>query len=192
MKKRIFLPIVMIIILLLIPICCNAITQDEVEIDSLLSNFNNIKPTLLLIFISILIVNLIVSVFTILIVVIKKKKILNYAKFLILFFEITFLVYFIYVKYAYKWSCIFTISEPSYTIGRYLISSGVAFVIAQLVCIKWTSKLKERFFLISAILGFITILGVFISGNLYLNSLKQESNRWDQFHKNNPGYIGQL
>lgn len=186
MKKRVILFVVIMITFVFIPICSYAITADEAYIDSLLSTYDYIKYNLLNILIAIIAIDSLISI----VVIIKKKNNKKqYAKYLIILFEITLLIYFIVVQCIYDvFGEMITYFKLTVLLGYVCILLSFVSIVIQMITIKCDSNIKKRVFKIFTILSIITLVGIIISGNLLVNHVKNESEKWDTIRRNNQGW----
>ena len=183
MKKRAILFVAIMLILVFIPICSNAITTNEMDMDNFLRTYNDIGDNLFYILIVIIAIDSLISI----VVIIKKKNNKKqYAKYLIILFEITLLIYFIIVQCIYNvFGKMITYFELTVLLGYVYILLSVVSTVIQMITIKCDSKIKKRLFKIFAILSIITLVGIIISGNLLVNHVKNENEKWDTIRRNN-------
>ena len=178
MKKRVILFVVIMLTFVFIPICSNAITANEEYIDSLLSAYDYIKYNLLNILIAIIAIDSLISI----VVLIKKKSNKRqYAKYLIILFEITLLIYFIVVQCIYDvFGEMITYFNLTVLLGWGYVCILLSFVsiVIQMITIKCDSNIKKRVFKIFIILSIITLVGIIISGIFLINRVKSEDEEW--------------
>lgn len=183
MKKRAILFVTIMLILVFIPICSNAITTNEMDIDNFLRTYDDIGDNLFYILIVIIAIDSLISI----VILIKKKS--NYAKYLIILFEITLLIYFIVIQCIYDvFGEMITYFNLTVLLGYVCILLSVVSTVIQMITIKCDSNIKKRLFKIFAILSIITLVGIIISGNLLVNHVKNENEKWDTIRRNNQGW----
>lgn len=183
MKKSVILVVAILLTFVFIPICSNAITTNEGDMQRFLNTYNDIKYNLLYILIAIIAIDSLISI----VVIIKKKNNKRqYVNYLILLFEITLLIYFIAVLCIYNiFGKMITYFNLTVLFGYICILLSLVSSIIQMLTIKCDSKIKKRLFRIFAILSIITLVGIIISGNLLVNHVKDENEKWDTIHRNN-------
>lgn len=188
MKKRVRLFIIIMVVFLLIPIFSNAITREQLEIGNFLESYNSNKNKLAYSLISIISIDCIVSLVTV--IINKKRKKSHYYKYLILLFEVTSLIYFISVIYIIRWTEASRYLGASESIIYFCILLNLVSSIIQFITIRCNSKTKKQLFIMFEVLGVLAILGNFAFGVWSINNL---SNKYDKYRKvQSEFYVGKI